>query len=131
MIESVDLDVVDINMAWEGDLSVTRVEVVEYAAAEGIHVLIAKPLAETWEQCTQIVEAAVRGKVKFAMDLNINEAVYEDYNKGYLANAQAGYMLTYFPPKDRQLASDPFVAQDPFANRGKIQSAVARASSGS
>jgi predicted dehydrogenase len=74
MIESVDLDVVDINMAWEGDLSVARVEVVEYAAAEGIHVFIAKPLAETWEQCTQIVEAAVRGKVKFAMDLNTRYA---------------------------------------------------------
>ena len=69
MIESVDLDLVDINMAWEGDLSHARIQVVEYAASAGIHVLIAKPLAEKWEQCKRIVEAAEQAKVTTSREM--------------------------------------------------------------
>ena len=45
-----------------------RVEVVSLAADRGVHVLIAKPLAETWQQCIQMVEAAERAGIILAVD---------------------------------------------------------------
>lgn len=51
MLQTQDLDVVDINLRWDVELSPTRVEAGADAARRGIHVVIAKPLAETWAQC--------------------------------------------------------------------------------
>jgi predicted dehydrogenase len=70
MLDAVPLDVVDVNIRWDVGLSPTRVEAVERAAARGIHVLIAKPLAETWPQCRAIVQAARAGGVRLAVNQN-------------------------------------------------------------
>ena len=70
MLNEVELDVVDVNLRWDVGLSSTRVEVVSLAADRGVHVLIAKPLAETWQQCIQMVEAAERAGIILAVDQN-------------------------------------------------------------
>ena len=70
MLEAESLDVVDINVRWDVGLSPMRVEVVEEASRRGIHVVIAKPLAETWEQCRAIVAAARDGGIKLGVDQN-------------------------------------------------------------
>jgi predicted dehydrogenase len=74
MLDSIDIDVVDINLRWDVGLSPTRVEVVAEAARRGIHVIIAKPLAETWEQCQSIVAHARGGDIKLAVDQNTRYA---------------------------------------------------------
>ena len=70
MIDAESLDVIDVNVRWDVGLSPLRVEVVEEAARRGIHVVIAKPLAETWEQCLAIVSAAREGGIKLGVDQN-------------------------------------------------------------
>lgn len=70
MLDTQRLDVVDINLRWDRGMSPARVEAVEAAAAHGVHVQIAKPLAETYEQCLAIVDAAARGGIKLAVNQN-------------------------------------------------------------
>jgi UDP-N-acetylglucosamine 3-dehydrogenase len=70
MLDAESLDVVDINIRWDVGLSPKRVEAVEEASRRGIHVVIAKPLAETWEQCRAIVSAARDGGIKLGVDQN-------------------------------------------------------------
>ena len=70
MLDAVELDVVDINIRWDVGLSPLRVEVVTEAARRRIHVIIAKPVAETWEQCLEIVRQARAGGIKFGVDFN-------------------------------------------------------------
>lgn len=74
MMASVELDVVDINTRWDVGLSPFRVEAVAEAARQGIHVIIAKPLAETWEQCQAIVRHAQSGGIALAVDQNTRYA---------------------------------------------------------
>lgn len=70
MLSSEELDVLDVNIRWDVGLSPLRVEIVRAAAERGIHVIIAKALAEHWEQCEQIVDAAREGGVMLAVDHN-------------------------------------------------------------
>jgi predicted dehydrogenase len=70
MFDAVEFDAVDINMGWEFGMSETRVEAVRRAAAAGKHVIVAKPFAETWCQCVEMVELAERGGVVLAIDQN-------------------------------------------------------------
>ena len=74
MLDAVQLDVVDINIRWDVGLSATRVDAVARAAQRGMHVIIAKPLAETWEQCQAMVAQAREGRVKLAVDQNLRYA---------------------------------------------------------
>ena len=64
MLDTVEMDVVDINLRWDVGLSPTRVDAVARAAQRGIHVIVAKPMAETWEQCQAMVAHARRGGVR-------------------------------------------------------------------
>src|SRR3954453_24175281 len=61
MLDRERLDVVDINLRWDRGMSRERVVAVREAAQRGVHVQIAKPLAETWGQCVASVEAARAG----------------------------------------------------------------------
>jgi predicted dehydrogenase len=70
MMDRESLDMVDVNIRWDVGLSPTRVDVVAEAARRGIHVVIAKPLAETWEQCQAIVRHAAEGGIKLGVDQN-------------------------------------------------------------
>ncbi len=70
MLERERPDVIGINMRWDQGMSATRLEAVAVAAERGIHVLIAKPLAETYEQCEEIVRLARAGGIKLAVDQN-------------------------------------------------------------
>jgi predicted dehydrogenase len=70
MLEAERLDVVDINLRWDRGMSPARVEAVAAAATHGVHVQIAKPLAETYGQCLAIVEAATAGGIKLAVNQN-------------------------------------------------------------
>src|SRR5579864_9085067 len=70
MLESIELDVVDVNIRWDVGLSPTRVDIVAHAAARGIHVIVAKPMAETWDQCVQMVDLAERSGITLAIDQN-------------------------------------------------------------
>jgi predicted dehydrogenase len=70
MLDAQRLDVVDINLRWDRGMSPARVEAAREAAGRGIHIQIAKPLAETYEQCLEIVDAARRGGVKLAVNQN-------------------------------------------------------------
>ncbi len=70
MLDAERLDVVDINLRWDRGMSAARVEVVSEAAARGVHVQIAKPLAQTYQQCLAIVDAAARGGIKLAVNQN-------------------------------------------------------------
>lgn len=74
MIDAVDLDLLDINIRWDVGLSPLRVEVVAEAARRGIHVIIAKPVAETWQQCQDIVGQARQGGITFGVDFNTRYA---------------------------------------------------------
>ena len=70
MLDTVEIDFVDINLRWDVGLSQTRVDAVAMAAQRGIHVIIAKPMAENWEQCKAMVAHARRGGVILAVDQN-------------------------------------------------------------
>ncbi len=70
MLETESLDVVDINIRWDVGLSPMRVEAVRAAAEKGVHVVIAKPLAETWEQCRAIVDAGREAGIVLGVDQN-------------------------------------------------------------
>ena len=74
MLDSVELDVIDVNIRWDVGLSPLRVEIVERAAAAGIHVIMAKPLAETWDQCREMVDRAAAGGILLAVDQNTRYA---------------------------------------------------------
>ncbi len=74
MIDAVDLDLLDVNIRWDVGLSPLRVEVVAEAARRGIHVIIAKPVAETWQQCQDIVGHARQGGITFGVDFNTRYA---------------------------------------------------------
>ncbi|MCL4544650.1 MAG: Gfo/Idh/MocA family oxidoreductase [Chloroflexi bacterium] len=68
MLEKERLDVVDITVheRW----SDVKVEAVRAAAAADTHILIQKPLAETYAQCAAMVEAARTAHVKLAVNQN-------------------------------------------------------------
>jgi len=70
MLDAERPDVVDINLRWDRGMSPLRIEAVEEAATRGIHILIAKPLAETYEQCLAIVAAVERHGVTLAVNQN-------------------------------------------------------------
>ena len=70
MLDRERLDVVDINLRWDRGMSPERVVAVREAASRGIHVQIAKPFAETYEQCVQMVEAAEAAGIKLAVNQN-------------------------------------------------------------
>ena len=70
MLDSEHLDVVDVNLRWDRGMSPVRSEAVGEAASRGVHVQIAKPLAETYAQSVAIVEAARAGGVKLAVNQN-------------------------------------------------------------
>ena len=70
MLDAVEPDVIDINIRWDVGLSPLRVEIVTEAARRGIHVIIAKPVAETWQQCLDMVRQARAGGIKFGVDFN-------------------------------------------------------------
>jgi predicted dehydrogenase len=70
MLDRERLDLVDINLRWDRGMSPERVVAVREAAQRGVHVQIAKPLAETWDQCVAIVEAAEAGGIKLAVNQN-------------------------------------------------------------
>ncbi len=70
MLDEVPMDLVDINLRWDVGLSSERVACVAAAAERGIHVVIAKPLAETREQCEEIVSLARAAGIKLGVDQN-------------------------------------------------------------
>jgi predicted dehydrogenase len=70
MLDSERLDVVDINLRWDRGMSTARVEAVGEIGARGIHMQLAKPLAETYEQCVAIVDAARSCGVNLAVNQN-------------------------------------------------------------
>ena len=70
MLDRERLDVVDINLRWDRGMSPERVIAVQEAAGRGVHIQIAKPMAETYEQCLAIVDAAKRARVKLAVNQN-------------------------------------------------------------
>jgi predicted dehydrogenase len=70
MLDAEDLDVVDINLRWDRGMSPERVQAVRAAAERGVHVLIAKPLAATYDQCEDIVTAARDGGITLAVNQN-------------------------------------------------------------
>jgi predicted dehydrogenase len=70
MLDKERLHVVDVNLRWDRGISQDRVEAVGEAAARGVHVQIAKPLAETYLQCLAIVDAATTAGVKLAVNQN-------------------------------------------------------------
>ena len=74
MIDAIDLDLLDINIRWDVGLSPLRVEVVAEAARRGIHVILAKPVAETPQQCQDIVGHAREGGITFGVDFNTRYA---------------------------------------------------------
>ncbi len=74
MLDAVELDVLDINLRWDVGLSPMRVAAVAEAAKRGLHVIIAKPLAETWDQCQAIVAHARAGGIKVGVDQNTRYA---------------------------------------------------------
>jgi predicted dehydrogenase len=74
MLDAVDLDVLDVNIRWDAGLSPLRVEIVRAAAQRGLHVIIAKAMAEHWQQCVDMVEAAAAGNIKLAVDHNTRYA---------------------------------------------------------
>ena len=74
MLDSVELDVVDLNIRWDVGLSPTRVEAVREAAARGVHVLLAKPFAATYVQCLEMVHAAQTAGITIAVDHNMRFA---------------------------------------------------------
>ena len=88
MVEETPLDAIDINIRWDVGLSPTRVEAVAAAARLGLHVIIAKPLAETWEQCLEIVSLASNAGIKLGVDHNTRFAP-AFYGCGALARAGA------------------------------------------
>ncbi len=68
MLAKEHLDVVDITVheRW----SDVKVDAVRAAAAAGVHVLIQKPLAETYAQCATMVETARASGIKLAVNQN-------------------------------------------------------------
>jgi predicted dehydrogenase len=70
MLDKTDIDVIDVNLRWDVGLSPMRVDTVRAAAARGMSVIIAKPLAETWEQCETIVMVAEEAGIKLGVDQN-------------------------------------------------------------
>jgi predicted dehydrogenase len=74
MIQAMDLDVLDINIRWDVGLSPLRVEIVETAADLGIHVIVAKAMAEHWRQCVRMVDVTQAAGVKLAVDHNTRYA---------------------------------------------------------
>lgn len=74
MIKDMSLDVVDVNIRWDVGLSPLRVEIVEAAADLGIHVIIAKAMAEHWHQCVRMVDVAESAGIKLAVDQNTRYA---------------------------------------------------------
>ena len=74
MVDAMPLDAVDINIRWDVGLSPMRIEAVREAASRGIHVIIAKALAETWEQCQEIVSLARDGGIKLGVVHNTRYA---------------------------------------------------------
>jgi predicted dehydrogenase len=70
MLDAVPLDVVDINLRWDRGMSPARVDAVHDAAQHGVNVLIAKPLAEHYEQCQQIVDSARSAGITLAVNQN-------------------------------------------------------------
>jgi len=68
MIEAERPDIVDVTVSWEE--SRTKVESVQAAAQAGVHVLIQKPFAAEYHQCTAMVEAAKTGGIKLAVNQN-------------------------------------------------------------
>jgi predicted dehydrogenase len=70
MLDATPLDAVDINLRWDVGLSPMRVAAVAASAERGIHVIIAKPLAETWSQCEEIVRLARDAGIKLGVDQN-------------------------------------------------------------
>jgi predicted dehydrogenase len=70
MLDAVQPDVVDINLRWDRGMSSARVDAVRDAATRGIHVQLAKPLAATYAECVEIVDAARTGGIKLAVNQN-------------------------------------------------------------
>ncbi len=70
LLEAEELDVLDINLRWDRGMSDQRVDAVAKAAARGVHVLIAKPMAATLAQCEAIVASAAAGNIKLAVNQN-------------------------------------------------------------
>ena len=70
LLDREHLDVIDLNLRWDGGMSAARVAAVRAISARGIHVQLAKPLAATYAECVAIVEAAESNKVKLAVNQN-------------------------------------------------------------
>jgi predicted dehydrogenase len=70
MLDAEHLAVVDINLRWDRGMSAARVDAVGEAAARGIHVHIAKPLAERYDQCVAMVTLAAAAGIKLAVNQN-------------------------------------------------------------
>jgi predicted dehydrogenase len=70
MLDAEALEVVDLNLRWDRGMSAQRVEAVTEAAGRGVHVHVAKPLADTYANAAAIVDAARRGGVKLAVNQN-------------------------------------------------------------
>jgi predicted dehydrogenase len=70
MLDKEKLDVVDINLRWDRGMSPARVEAVREAAARGVNIQLAKPLAATYAQCLEILELTKAAGVKLAVNQN-------------------------------------------------------------
>ncbi len=70
LLESEELDVLDINLRWDRGMSDQRVDAVAKAAARGVNVLMAKPMAATLAQCEAIVASAKAAGVRLAINQN-------------------------------------------------------------
>lgn len=64
------VDVIDINIPWSNGASSTRLAIVKEAAARGVHVQLAKPLADTYRTCVEIVETAEQHGITLAVNQN-------------------------------------------------------------
>src|SRR5207245_3117286 len=68
MLDAARLDIVGLNLRWDRGMSAQRVEAATEAASRGVHVHVAKPLAETYAHAVAIVKAARDGGVKLAVN---------------------------------------------------------------
>lgn len=65
-----DIDVLDINIPWDHGASKLRMQMVEEAASRGVHVQLAKPLADKFETCVRMVEVCESAGVRVSVNQN-------------------------------------------------------------
>ena len=99
----------------------THLEMCEYAAQRGIHVICQKPLAPTWEEAQRVVAATREGGVRFMVHENWRwQPWYREIKRLLDADALGEPFSIYFRmrtgdgwPEDAYLARQPFFRDYP------------------